>query len=307
MFGMRVSQEESFALMDTYLEAGGNWIDTARVYCTDLIKKEELLGSYRDSEETIGLWIRSRNVRDQVTLITKGAHWNLADHTMRVKGDCIRSDIELSLKKTGLDHVDIYFLHNDDPSVPVEEIMPVLHELVLAGKTRAIGASNWKIGRIQEANRFARANSLTPFSISQVKWSYAAPTEKAIAGSVNMEKDPEEYRSYLEENIPVMAYSSQARGFFLKAAKNGLSESGVGSAAPFWSEENERRAKAVLSLAQKENISVAAAAFSYLWSRNIPVTALVGSASVSQLRESLENCDYLPSPESKALLEQARG
>jgi aryl-alcohol dehydrogenase-like predicted oxidoreductase len=301
-FGTKAPEAEAFKIMDAYVEAGGNWIDTARVYCTALIPPEQHKPGFLDSEETIGRWLKQRGNRDKMTVITKGAHWSLETKELRVKPDCIRHDIDVSLKNLGVEQADIYFLHNDDPSVPVEEIMPVMDELKRQGKIKIAGCSNWKIGRIKEANAFAEANGLTPFAISQVKWSYAAHTAEAPAGSVDIDA---EYAEYKKMGLPVMAYSSQARGFFIKAAKAGLTAESLGSAAKFVSPQNERRAAAVLELAKQEGISPAAAAFAYLWTRDIPVTALVGPDRADQLAGSLENRDYIPTAQAKAMLEAA--
>ena len=303
-FGSKVTEEEAFSILDTYYAAGGNWLDTARVYCVELLAPEDRKPHFLDSEAVLGRWIKSRNVRDKITVSTKGAHWDLDTKERRVKPDFIRSDIALSLEKLGMNSVDIYFLHNDDPTIPVEVIMPVMHELVESGKTKAIGCSNWKINRIREANAFAENNGLTPFSIGQAKWSYAAPTDEMPAGSVSMEESPEEYAGYKELAMPFMAHSSQARGFFIKASKFGFSEESLGRAAAFLSPKNNRRAEIVQQIAKQENISVSAAAFAYLWSRDIPVTALVGPYSAEHLKDSLIDCDYHPTAAVKALLEE---
>lgn len=304
-FGTSVPEKDAFAIMDAYYELGGTWLDTARVYCTALFPPEEQKPDFMDSEEVVGRWVAVRGLRDKVTVITKGAHWSLETHEKRVNPDDIRRDMETSLKKLNLEQIDLYFLHNDDPRVPVETIMPVLDELVRQGKTRAVGCSNWKIGRVREANAFATRNGLTPFSISQVKWSYAAPTPQAEAGSVDMEGDEAEYSGYRDLGMPLMAYSSQARGFFLKAAKGGFSPENLGSAAKFLSPQNQRRAEAMQRLAATEGISISAASFAYLWSREVPVTALVGPSTAAQLRDSMSGCDYRPTAEAKRMLEQA--
>lgn len=305
-FGTRVPRDEAFRILDAYYEAGGRWIDTARVYCTALIPEDQRLPAFCDSERVVGDWVRARGLDGQVLVITKGAHWNLADRAMRVRPECIRQDFAVSMDALGLPRADIYFLHNDDPCVPVSELMPALHEIVASGRALHIGASNWKVSRIREANGYAQAHGLTPFSISQVKWSYAAPTVDAPAGSVDMEGDAAQYQGYREMGMPVMAYSSQARGFFLKASRGGFSPEALGSAAPFLSGENLRRAEAVLALSRREGIPVSAAAQAYLWSRDVPVTALIGPGGVPPLQDSLRGCDYLPTPEAKALLEAAR-
>ncbi|GHT56618.1 hypothetical protein FACS1894109_06140 [Spirochaetia bacterium] len=301
-FGSKVSRETAFGLMDAYYEAGGNWLDTARVYNVDLVPPEQRVQAPRDSEYTIGAWLRERGLRDKFTITTKGAHKSLLDNSPRLNADAIRYDIDLSLSRFGYDYFDVYLLHGDNPAVPVEAIMPVLHEQVKAGKIRVIGTSTWTVDRIKKANNFARQNGLTPFSISMERWSYAVPTPQMPA-DINMETDTAQYQGHIEMNLPILAYSSQAKGFFYKAAKNGLTKEGLGSSAGFLCEENIKRARTVMELSKQEGISISAASFAYLWSRKIPVAALIGSAAMDQIKDSLMDCDYVPSAEAIKLLE----
>ncbi len=294
-FGNLVSMHTAFAQLDTYYAQGGTWIDTARVYGVPLIPTEQRCPEYVDSEEAIGRWLAARGLRDQVTLVTKGAHWDLQTRAKRVNRDAIRADMATSLQKLGVNGVDIYFLHNDDETVPVAEIMPVLHELVSAGKTKAVGASNWRVQRIAEANAYAKENGLTPFSISQVRWSYAQTTDKQQPLTIDMNGDAAQYGGYVEMGMPVMAYSSQANGFFFKTAALGFDADAIGpGAASFLSPENMCRAQTVMRLAETHRVPVSAAALGYLWSRAIPVTALVGCSTVEHLQTSLQGCDWMP-------------
>ena len=294
-FGNIVDRETAFAQMDYYYAQGGTWIDTARVYCVQLIPPGDRRPEYIDSEEAIGQWLKARGLRDKITLVTKGAHWSLETREKRVSPDAIRYDMALSLQKLGVDSVDIYFLHNDDETVPVSDIMPVLHQLVTAGRARAVGASNWRAQRIAQANAYAREHGLTPFSISQVKWSYAQSTDKQAKPTIDMHADASQYQGLLEMQMPVMAYSSQANGFFLKTAALGFDAGDIGpGAASFLTEENIRRANIVKDIAQKQGVPVSAASLGYLWSRQVPVTALVGCSTLEHLQSSLEGCDWLP-------------
>jgi len=291
-FGNLVSIEESFAQLDYYYKKGGNWIDTARVYGVELIPKQDRKPEYVDSEEAIGAWVRKRNLRDKITIVTKGAHWCLETKQKRVSAQAIRDDFALSLQKLDTNYVDIYLLHNDDEIVPVSEIMPVMHELIKSGKARAIGASNWRVQRIIEANDYAAENDLTPFSISQVKWSYAITTENQPKPTIDMHRDKTQYEGYKAIGMPIMAYSSQAGGFFLKAAQDGFSADTLeGGAARFLCDENIRRAEIVKELMTQKNISASAASLGYLWSRGLPVTALVGCSTLKHLKVSLDICD----------------
>ena len=295
-FGTKIDKQIALMQMDYYAEIGGKWIDTARIYGSEAFTSEERKPHFIDSEAVVGEWLNTRGARDKMIIITKGAHRSRATGDRRVNAKEINSDIETSLHNLGIDYVDIYFLHNDDENIPVSEIMPILDTLVKDGKTRGLGASNWSVARIIEANKFARDNGLTPFSISQVRWSYAIPPNTgSSAGRFDMETEPSQYKGYLELGIPIMAYSSQSKGFFIKTDKDCFDPGAIGRAVEFLSDENIRRARIVHRLAAEEGIAVSAMAFAYLWSKRIPVTALVGCQNLAQLITSLTDCDYYPS------------
>src|SRR4051794_16927432 len=124
-FGSTVSRERSMQLMDHYLEAGGNVIDTAELYA------RWVPGGEQQSEKVIGEWLRDRGVRDQLILSTKGAHPRLeAMEVPRMSKAEIQSDLDSSLQRLGVERVDLYWLHRDAPGYPVEEILQSL----LSGK-----------------------------------------------------------------------------------------------------------------------------------------------------------------------------
>ena len=212
-FGVTIPKERAFALMDRYLELGGNVIDTARLYG----RARPFDAEFAHSEPIVGEWLRTRRNRDQVILVTKGAHPVIEDISKRrVNPECIADDLEMSLKALGVDYVDIYFLHRDDPEKPVSEIMDALDEHVKAGKIRAIGASNWTCARIDEANAYARAHGKTPFAISQIQWCAAYVKPNAWPDPTIVSMNETEYAGYIKNGLPVMAFSPQANGYFSK-------------------------------------------------------------------------------------------
>lgn len=169
------------------------------------------------SEKCIGRWIAERKCRNKVFLSTKGAHPELADiHSSRMSRENIVQDLNESLAFLQCDYVDLYFLHRDDTTKPVSFIMDVLDEQVKAGKIRFLGASNWTKSRIDEANAYAVANGKTPFSVSQIQWSLADVKPDAGLDDTLVQMNKSEYDAYLKNPLPVMAFSSQARGFFPK-------------------------------------------------------------------------------------------
>ena len=152
-----------FEFLDKYVELGGWCIDTARVYC------DWLENGHDSSEGVIGRWLKARNNRDKICIATKGGHPEMGHmDESRLSREELTKDLEESLKVLGVDYVDIYFLHRDDPKIPVEEIMPVLNDFYESGKIHFIGVSNWTTQRIEEANKFAEKNGMEPIRISQI-------------------------------------------------------------------------------------------------------------------------------------------
>ena len=137
-FGANISKELSYQMMDRYYEIGGRTIDTARFYAM------WIHNGISKSEKTVGDWLRDRDVRDQMTIITKGGHPEYRNmQYSRLAPECIEYDINTSLCVLDLDYVDIYCLHRDDERIPVGEIVDVMDNVVKEGFARSIGVSNW--------------------------------------------------------------------------------------------------------------------------------------------------------------------
>ncbi len=155
VFGWTADRAASFAVLDAYTAAGGNFIDTADVYSAWV---EGNKGG--ESETLIGEWLAARGNRSDVIVATKaGAHPEFTG----LAPETIKSAADASLRRLGTDYIDLYYTHYDDPSVPVEEIIGTLDELVAAGKVRAIAASNITPERLQESLDFSDREGLARF------------------------------------------------------------------------------------------------------------------------------------------------
>ena len=151
-FGTTISEDTAFALLDRYFELGGNTIDTARIY-GQADPADPDGPTY--SEGIVGRWLASRGMRKDVVLVTKGCHPDRSCVTKsRICKQVLDQELETSFSELKVDSVDIYFLHRDNPDMPVGEIMDMLDEHVRAGKIRALGASNWTVQRIDQANQW---------------------------------------------------------------------------------------------------------------------------------------------------------
>jgi len=149
-FGSAVGDSLSETITDRYVDLGGNVLDTAEIYAAWLPG-----GSHR-SEEFLGRWLRKRKNRNDLILSTKGAHPRLDSMDKpRMSRKDVESDLDSSLQRLGVDSVDLYWLHRDDPGTPVEEILLTLEEFRKAGKIRYAGFSNWTQARADAARTAA--------------------------------------------------------------------------------------------------------------------------------------------------------
>lgn len=292
--GDEKSPELSFSLLDYYLSQGGNCIDTAQRY------------GFGISEQTIGSWMRKRQNRNSLFLCTKGGHPPKEDiHISRLSREEIDSDLEHSLRDLGTDRVDLYFLHRDDVTRPVSDIMETLDRHVRSGKVLALGASNWSTNRIEEANRFALENGLTPFSASQIQWSLASASPAAFRDDTLQTMNPSSYSWYLKEQMPVFSFSSQASGFFQRLIAHGNApiDRKIHKWAKFLSDENLLRTSRLKLLCEETGYSVSTLVLAYLTSNPVPALPIIGCGRMETLRDSLAETDIALSPEQIAFLE----
>ncbi|MCL1887727.1 MAG: aldo/keto reductase [Kiritimatiellaeota bacterium] len=207
------NKEQTFALLDAFMEAGGNFVDTAACYGRwnpDGLNCSEIL---------IGEWLKSRNARGKMIIATKGGHYAFkTPQVSRVTAPEIRKDIEDSLAALGLDHLDFYWLHRDNEAVPVGEIIDAMEAFVKEGKIRWYGASNYRLERMEAAVRHARENNVQGFSAVSNRWSLASPNEEELAKG-----DPTCYHMtdafydwHCRSKMPAIPYSSTGGGFYEK-------------------------------------------------------------------------------------------
>lgn len=286
-FGSKVTLKDSFQVMDTFFENGGNIFDTGRVYC------EWLEGGANKSESTLGDWVRTRNVRTEVCLATKGGHPPCNNHLIsRINAQELNKDIEESLRYLKTDYIDIYYLHRDDINKPVSEIMPILDKFVKDGKTRFIGASNWTAERIQEANTFAEENGLAKFKFSEVMWSYAKVNKEGERDNTLVIMDEEELSWYKKNDIVVMPFSSQAQGFYTKAKEQGIDKLPPHIRAKYVNPVNVERLKKLVRISDETGISPTAVGLNHLL-RNAEVNTvpIIGAHNTTVLLDSLRGLE----------------
>lgn len=285
-----------FEFLDKYVELGGWCIDTARVYC------DWLENGHNSSEGVIGRWLKARNNRDKICIATKGGHPEMGHmDKSRLSREELTKDLEASLRVLGVDYVDIYFLHRDDPKIPVEEIMPVLNDFYESGRIHFIGVSNWTTQRIEEANKFAEENGMEPIRISQINYSLAHSSVETFGDNTLVCMDTNEFRWYKKHDFPVMAFSPQAKGFFAKLAKgdaaNNLPEGQYAGPA------NLARLAKVKQLSEQTGDTPAKITLGYLNSQPFFVSSVFAVTKLWQLDEDMEAQDLTYDPKTVAFLE----
>lgn len=284
-FGSLVPPEQSFAMLDAFVDAGGTLIDTAHVYA-------DWLGGERHlSEKTLGRWLKRRGTSGGVVIASKGAHPDLATPLVpRLSPSDIISDLNESLQCLGVERIELYYLHRDDPFRPVAQIMEVLGHQVQLGKIGAIGCSNWQVARIAEAQAHAQGAGLPPFVASQAFWSMAKANPGAFASDHALIDDAA-LEFYAAQAMPIVAYTAQARGFFSKAAQTGIDGLKPDLRAAFENPENLARLDRAKGLAHELGVSVSAITLAYLTSQTVAGIPVIGPMSLAQLQDSLAAAD----------------
>jgi len=292
--------ERSLTLLDATFEMGGNTFDTAHGYG----------GGH--SERGIGQWMAARGNREQVVILTKGCHHN-ADRK-RVTPFDLSSDLYDSLARLQTDYVDIFLLHRDDPSLPVGPIVEALNEHWRAGRIRVFGGSNWTDARIQEANAYAAAHGLQPFTASSPNYGLAeqvldpwGPGCVTLSGPKNVEA-----RAWYEANqMPVFAYSSLARGFFsgritpdnFERTKSALDRACL---TAYCHDVNFQRLERAMTLAEAKGVTVPQIALAYILHSPLNVFPLVGAANRDEYAQNVEALDLTLTADERAWLNLER-
>jgi aryl-alcohol dehydrogenase-like predicted oxidoreductase len=290
--GLTGGRETAFEMLDTYFELGGRMIDTANVY------SDWVPGESGRSETVIGEWMASRGNRDQLTIVTKGAHPPLGHMDIgRCDRASIRHDIEQSLKRLQTDRVERYYLHRDEPARPVAEIMATLNELIDEGKVGALGCSNWSLPRIIEA----RGTPGATFTANQVLGNALCRIMEPLSDSTNYVLDAPMFHDAIEHDVSLQLYTSQCQGLFEKRTR--------GAAAPrdYNNEACSGAAARIEAIAAAEGIAPGTLIVAYLLALAPNVRPVIGPRDAGQLRHSYPSGEVVLRPEAVRAVAEAGG
>lgn len=283
VFGWTADRDTSFALLDAYVEGGGNFVDTADSY---MQRGEGNSGG--QSETIIGDWLADRGRRDDVVIATKVGSWK--EHP-GLSGENIATACDESLRRLRTDRIDLYYAHRDDEGTPQEETLDAFDALVKAGKVRAVGASNFTAERLRSALEISARDGLTAYAALQPHYNLVERAEFETTLQPLLEA----------EELACVPYYGLAKGFLTgKYRDGGSARSGPDRAVDSPRAEGAReylddRGRAVLAvldeIAAGHEVPVAAVALAWLAAQPTVAAPIASARSVEQLAQLLPVLD----------------
>src|SRR4051794_27919841 len=286
VFGWTADEPTSFAILDRFLDATPGavrpFVDTAESY------------NGGRSEQIIGAWMASRGVADRVVVATKasrtGKEHPLAAHE-------IRSAAERSLRNLGVDTIDVYYAHWDDPTTPLEESLTAFDELVQAGKVRHVAASNYSAQRLTEALETSEKLGVARDAVLQTHYNLMErPAFEDALRDVA-----------LDRGLGVLPYFALARGFLTGKYRQGerVDSPRAAAAAKYVGKKGDRVLAALAQVADAQGVPVPAVALRWLADQPGVVAPIASGRSVDQLADLLPMQDLVLTDEQRRLLTDA--
>ncbi|SDL24279.1 aldo/keto reductase [Streptomyces indicus] len=268
VFGWTADETRTFAVLDAYTAAGGNFVDTADSYSAWVPGNKG-----GESETLIGRWLAARGNRSDVVIATKvGAH----PEYKGLSAATIKAAAEESLRRLGTDYIDLYYTHFDDEGVPVEEIVTALDALVREGKVRAVAASNLSTERLQESLEFAEREGLARYVALQPHYN--------LVSRGTYEGPKQELAS--RWGLAAVPYYALASGFLTGKYRPGTevdSPRAGGAAQHLETERGRRVLEALDTVAKAHDAEPASVALAWLTAQPTVVAPIASARTVEQL------------------------
>ncbi|WP_051426676.1 aldo/keto reductase [Jiangella gansuensis] len=299
-FGTTVDEATSFALLDRFVERGGSWIDTADCYA--FWHSETGYGG--QSEEVLGRWLAARpGARERVRIATKlGAEPRVAGQwpasRTGLSAPAVHEAFEGSLRRLGVDSVDLLWLHMEDRATPIEETVDALAELTSSGRVARVGASNHPAWRVERARRRAITAGATPLDALQLNHTYLRPRPDTRVTDHRFGVLSDEQLDYAaEEGLEVWAYSPLIGGAYDNPAKpipDAYDHAG-----------RARRLAVLTEVAAELGMQRGQVVLSWLAGADHPVRPILGGSKLHQLDSALDAAAFELPAEHRARLDHA--
>ncbi|MFL7794415.1 MAG: aldo/keto reductase [Anaerolineae bacterium] len=289
-FGTKQNEEESFALLDQFVEAGGNFVDTANIYARWVPN-----GIGGESETCVGQWIKARGNREHVFIATK-VGFPYQDVPRSLKANLIEEECNKSLQRMGIETIDLYYAHNDDRSTPLEETLEAFHRLVQAGKVRYIGASNYLAWRLEEAWWASHQHGWPTYQCIQQRHTYIRKKHgTTFDPQVAVNDDLLDYCRNRE--ITLLAYSPLLQGAYTRQDRQ-FDEKYLGA-------DTENRIAALRSVAAEIGATLSQVVLAWMLGSDPLVLPLVAASTQEQMDENLGALDIVLTDEQMERLNTA--
>jgi aryl-alcohol dehydrogenase-like predicted oxidoreductase len=292
VFGWTVDEAMSFRLLDAFVAAGFNLIDTADVY-------ERWVPGHKggESETIIGKWLKRSGKRSKVIIATKVGK-EMGPNKKGLSKSYIFQAVEESLQRLQTDYIDLYQSHEDDAETPMEESLEAFDQLIEDGKVRAIGASNFSAKRLAEA--------------LQVSEQYSYPRYESLQPLFNL-YDRADYEKELEplcreKGLGVISYFSLASGFLsgkYRSEADMANRARADMVKKYLNARGYRILEALDRVAQERNVTPVKVALAWLIAQPTITAPIASATNLEQLNQLLEATTLELDPSSMALLNQA--
>jgi aryl-alcohol dehydrogenase-like predicted oxidoreductase len=291
VFGWTADEKQAFAVLDAYVEAGGNFVDTADSYSAWAPGN-----AGGESETVLGRWMAARKNRGRMVVATKVGSFPGLDG---LAAGTIRAAADASLRRLQIDRIDLYYAHRDDPKTPLEETLRAFDELVRAGKVGAIAASNFSAARLAEALALSRREGLARYVALQPHYNLVerAGYERELAGLC------------AREGLACFPYYALAKGFLTGKYRPGAGvQSARAEGAKKYLDARGLRILAALdAVAAAHQTTVAAAALAWLLAQPTVVAPIASARTPEQLAELLPAATLRLTREEVERLSEASG
>jgi aryl-alcohol dehydrogenase-like predicted oxidoreductase len=272
-YGTKVSQDSAIDLLDQYFENGGNFIDTANIYAWWV---PGFVGG--ESETLVGKWINERKIRKDIFLASK-VGFDYGSVKRELKSKTIIVECEKSLRRLGVETIDLYYAHVDDRTTPFEEILESFTQLINSGKVRFIGASNIRAWRLEQAHCISKSQSFAEYCCVQQRYTYLQPRAGTkFETQVAVNDDLVDYCN--SRNVTLLAYSPLLKGAYVRANR------------PFYpqyqSEDNQMRLTVLKSIADECGVTINQVVLAWLLHQKSPILPVFSASTQEQLAENLD-------------------
>lgn len=289
-FGSRSDKASSWQLLDQYVETGGRFIDTANIYARWV---PGFAGG--ESEMLIGEWMRERKNRDQLFIASK-VGFEYPGVERGLPGWRIEEECDKSLKRLGIDTIDLYYAHVDDRQTPQEESLEAFNRLVEAGKVRLIGASNFLAWRLEEARWICQTHDWAEYCCIQQRHTYIRPHPGAsFDPQIAANDDLLDYCS--ARGMTMLAYSPLLGGAYSRADR-GIQPQYAGA-------DTDNRLTVLKAVADEVGATVNQVVLAWMLHSDPPVIPLIAASTNAHMQENLEALNVTLSTDQMERLNRA--